>query len=70
MENPPKKLLDQVAEALCVRHYAYRAEQTCIRWIRRYILFHRKRHPRETSAPEVEAYLSYLAIERQVAPST
>ncbi len=70
MDNPPKKLLDQVADALRVRHYAYRTEQTCIYWIRRYILFHDKRHPREMGAAEIEAFLTHLAVEGQVAAST
>lgn len=70
MENPPKKLLDQVADALRVRHYAYRTEQTYIHWIRRYILFHDKRHPREMGAAEIEAFLTHLAVEGQVSAST
>ncbi len=70
MDNPPKKLLDQVADALRVRHYAYRTEQTYIHWIRRYILFHDKRHPREMGAAEIEAFLTHLALEGQVAAST
>lgn len=70
MENPPKKLLEQVADALRVRHYAYRTEQTYVNWIRRYILFHDKRHPREMGAAEIEAFLTYLAVEGQVAAST
>ncbi|GIK55182.1 MAG: integron integrase [Chloroflexota bacterium] len=70
MDNPPKKLLDQVADALRVRHYAYRTEQTYIQWIRRYILFHDKRHPREMGAAEIEAFLTHLAVEGQVAAST
>ena len=46
MEHPrPKKLLDQVREAIRVKHYSYRTEQTYVQWIRRYILFHNKRHP-------------------------
>ncbi len=62
MDNPPKKLLDQVADALRIRHYAYRTEQTYIQWIRRYILFHDKRHPREMGAAEIEAFLTHLAV--------
>ena len=70
MENPPKKLLEQVADALRVRHYAFRTEQTYLHWIRRFILFHDKRHPREMGAAEIEAFLTHLAVEGQVAAST
>jgi hypothetical protein len=47
MQSPPKKLLDQVRDAIRLKHYAYRTEETYVQWIRRYILFHKKRHPRE-----------------------
>jgi integron integrase len=70
MENKPKKLLDQMVDALRLRHYAYRTEKTYINWIRRFILFHGKRHPREMGAAEVEAFLTHLAVEHQVAAST
>jgi integron integrase len=57
-------------EALRVRHYSYRTEQSYLDWARRYILFHRKRHPAEMGAAEVGAFLTYLAAERQVSAST
>ena len=60
-------LLDQVREAIRVRHYSYRTEQQHVAWIRRYILFHRRRHPRELGEQEVEAFLTHLATERHVA---
>jgi hypothetical protein len=48
MESPPKtKLLDQVRDAIQVKHYSIRTEQTYVDWIKRYILFHNRRHPRE-----------------------
>jgi hypothetical protein len=47
MQQRPKKLLEQVRDAIRLKHYAYRTEQTYIHWIRRYILFHNKRHPIE-----------------------
>ncbi|MDY6957348.1 MAG: phage integrase N-terminal SAM-like domain-containing protein [Pseudomonadota bacterium] len=53
-----------------VRHYSYRTEQAYLDWARRYILFHGKRHPAEMSAVEVGAFLTYLAIDRQVSAST
>jgi integron integrase len=67
---PPRKLLDQVSDALRRQHYSYRTEQAYVDWIKRYILFHHKRHPAEMGAPEVEAFLNHLAIERTVAGST
>ncbi len=76
MENPPapppqgKKLLEQVSDAIRVKHYSYRTEKTYIEWIRRYILFHNKRHPREMGAPEIQAFLTHLAVERTVSAST
>jgi Phage integrase, N-terminal SAM-like domain len=59
-EQPPKKLLDQVRDLLRIKHYSYRTEQSYVAWIRRYILFHNKRHPKEMGIPEIEAFLSYL----------
>ena len=52
------------------RHYNIRTEQTYLGWIRRFILFHKKRHPRDMGAPEVERFLSALATEHNVAAST
>ena len=67
---PPIKLLDQVRNALRVKHYAYRTEESYMQWIRRYILFHNKRHPKEMAEPEVQAFLTHLAVEGNVAAST
>lgn len=67
---PPKKLLDQVRDAIRVRHYSYKTEESYLGWIRRYILFHGKRHPRELGSAEVTAFLSDLATRGQVAAST
>ena len=69
---PPqeKKLLDQVREAIRTKHYSYRTEQTYVDWIKRFILFHNKRHPKEMGSTEVQAYISYLATERSVSAST
>ena len=60
--NPPKKLLDQVRETMRRKHYAYRTEQSYVNWIKRYIIFHNKRHPREMDHAEVEAFLTHLAL--------
>jgi len=68
-DNPPK-LLDQVRDRIRTKHYSLRTEQSYVQWIRRYILFNGKRHPKELGGPEVEAFLSYLATDRNVAAST
>ena len=64
------RLLDQVREKLRYRHYSLRTEQAYVDWIRRFILFHRKRHPAEMGAGEIEAFLTHLATERNVSAST
>jgi len=64
------KLLDQVREAIRARHYSYRTEQTYVDWIKRFILFHGKRHPREMGAGEINTYLSHLAVQGHVAAAT
>jgi hypothetical protein len=58
MGTPPKKILDQMRDAIRLKHYAYRTEKTYIDWVYRFILFHNKRHPREMGAPEIEAFLT------------
>jgi integron integrase len=63
-------LLDQVRSAMRLRHYSYRTEQQYVSWIRRFILFHNRRHPMEMGGPEVEAFLSHLATDRDVSAST
>ena len=71
MDDPRKpRLLDQVRERCRVKHYSIRTEKTYADWIRRFILFHGKRHPRDMGAPEVEAFLSHLAVDGNVAAST
>jgi integron integrase len=67
---PPPRLLDRVRDALQTRHYSRRTEKAYVGWIRRYILFHRKRHPSEMGALEVTQFLTALAVERKVAAST
>ncbi len=70
MVEPPKKLLEQLRDTLRVKHYSYRTEQTYVDWTHRYVLFHDKRHPKDMGAPEIEAFLTYLAVELKVAAST
>ena len=65
-----KKLLDLYREALRVRHYSLRTEGTYISWARQFILFHGKRHPREMGEAEINAFITYLANEKNVAAST
>jgi integron integrase len=64
------KLLDQVREVIRVKHYSLRTENTYVDWIKRFILFHGKRHPSTLGAEEVRAFLSHLATQRNVAAST
>lgn len=65
-----KKLLDVYREALRVRHYSYRTEETYISWVRKFILFHQKRHPREMGVVEINAFITYLVNEKNIAAST
>ena len=62
--------LNEVISAIRVRHYSIRTEQAYVGWIKRYILFHGKRHPRDMGDGEVGVFLSFLAMERNVAAST
>ena len=64
------KLLERMRIHLRTRHYSIRTEQAYIDWARRFILFHGKRHPQDMGAIEVEAFLSHLAVDRQVSAST
>ena len=68
--NPKLKLLDQVREVIRVKHYSIRTEDAYVQWIKRFIFFHGKRHPREMGAAEIEAFLTDLAVQKQVAAST
>jgi len=67
--NPPK-LLDQVRDKLRVKHYSIRTEQTYTDWIKRYIYYHGKRHPKDMGAREIEAFLTHLAVDGKVSAST
>ena len=67
---PPPKLLDQLRERIRYRHYSLRTEQAYVHWVKRFIFFHDKKHPKEMGKPEVEAFLSFLANEGHVAIST
>lgn len=64
------RLLDQVREKIRVKHYSIRTEKSYVEWIKRFILFHDKRHPASMGGPDVEKFLSHLAMDRNVAAST
>jgi len=70
--SPPqsKKLLDQYREALRLKHYSQRTEKTYITWVRSYILFHKKRHPKEMGILEIREFIAHLVIEKKVSAST
>jgi integron integrase len=69
MDGRPR-LLDQVRQKLRTLHYSYRTEQQYLHWVRRFIVFHDRRHPSSLGATEVEAFLMHLAVERTVSAST
>jgi integron integrase len=69
MQKEPR-LLDRVRAAIRTKGYSIRTEQAYVDWIRRFILFHNKRHPDAMGKSEVEAFLTHLAVNRDVAPST
>jgi integron integrase len=64
------KLLHRVRDAIRMRHYSRRTEEAYAYWIRRFIVFHGKRHPSVMGAPEVSAFLSWLAVDQRVSAST
>lgn len=64
------RLLDRVRHLIRARHYSHRTEDAYVHWIRRYIVFHHKRHPSELGAADVSAFLTWLAVERHVSAST
>jgi integron integrase len=64
------KLLDRLREAMRARHYSRRTEQTYCHWVNRFIFFHDKRHPAEMAEPEINAFLTYLAVKEKVSAST
>ena len=63
----PPKLLVRVRDQLRVKHYSIRTEQAYVDWIKRFIRFHGKRHPKDMGAPEIEAFLTHLAVKGKVA---
>ena len=65
-----KKLLDTVRDKIRLKHYSLSTERTYVEWIKRYIFYHNKRHPKEMGKEEIEQFLTHLAVERNVAPAT
>ena len=70
VEPKPKKLLDQLRDAIRAKHYSYRTEETYVHWVLRFIFFHNKRHPNEMASAEVGQFLTFLATEKKVSAST
>ena len=68
--SQPPKLLSRMRDHLRTRHYSIRTETAYVDWARRFVLFHGKRHPQEMGSAEVEAFLTHLAVNRQVSAST
>ena len=64
------RLLDQMREILRLHHYSIRTEEAYLEWVKRFILFHNKRHPSEMGEKEVSAFLTYLAVNKHVSAST
>jgi len=65
-----RKLLDLVRDKIRVKHYSYSTEKNYIFWIKQYIFHHDKKHPIEMGKPEIEQFLTHLAVEKQVSPTT
>jgi site-specific recombinase XerD len=65
-----RKLLDQVSDEARFRHLSRRTEETYRSWIKRYIIFHNKRHPKELNAEHVRAFLTHLAVNENVSAAT
>jgi len=68
--NTPPKLLDQVRDRIRTKHYSLRTETQYTQWIKRFILFHGKRHPQAMGSAEIEAFLTHLAVAGKVSAST
>jgi len=67
---PKTKLLDQMRDVLRLKHLSLRTEEAYVSWVKRFILFHHKRHPADMGAPEIRAFLTHLAVHGKVAAST
>lgn len=65
-----KKLLDQYRDQIRIKQYSPRTEKTYIHWVREYILFHNKRHPKEMGIPEINQFITHLVVDRKASAST
>jgi len=65
-----KKLLDVVRDKIRLKHYSYATERGYVSWIKRYIIYHDNKHPIEMGKPEIEQFLTHLAVEQKVSPTT
>jgi integron integrase len=68
--SPPTSLIDVMQDRLRAKHYSPRTEEAYVTWVRRYVRYYRRRHPREMGAAQVRAFLTHLAVDRQVSAST
>ncbi|MGD0014223.1 MAG: phage integrase N-terminal SAM-like domain-containing protein [Bryobacteraceae bacterium] len=68
--TPQPRLLDRMREALRSRHYSPRTEQSYCHWVKRFVLFHGARHPSDMAEPEINAFLTHLAVKESVSAST
>jgi len=65
-----KKLLEILRDKIRVKHYSISTERTYLFWVKSYILFHNKKHPKDMSKAEIEQFLTYLAVTKNVSPAT
>ena len=70
MDERPKMLSEVVRDTIRRKHYSHQTEKSYVQWIKRYVAFHHKRHPREMGQVEIEAFLTHIAVEGKVAAST
>ena len=68
--QPKIRLLDRVRQVIRLKNYSYSTEKAYVYWVKRFILFHNKRHPKTIGGSEIETFLSHLAVERNVSAST
>ena len=68
--DPKSKLLDHMRDIIRLKHLSYRTEEAYLSWVKRFIVFHDKRHPATMGAAEIQAYLTHLAVEQHLAGST
>ena len=67
---PKSKLLELMRSVIRLRHYSLRTEQSYIHWVKRFIIFHKKKHPAEMGERDITAFLTHLAVNRNVSAST